>query len=166
MKQLKCTECGQIFSEKLTDCPNCGCPVNGDTERIMESTQMEDIDGQSNQNTYFQQPYQHPVDQIPSDDDFVTTDTGVENENIIKTYAKVIWIVAVVIAAIAELGIIVSAAGLMKEYPRSASFAFLSIIMGTVVVGLFLLAVYVIRAFIMVVHNISINVHEINMKVK
>ncbi len=162
MSNLKCADCGQIFNDRLSECPNCGCPVDVNTEHISDSEQVEGNSTQSQQ----RMEYQQSVNQTSYDDGFVTTDTGVENERIIKTYAKVIWIVAVVFAALAEVGIIVQAIALISQYSQATAYAIVSVIGGTIVLGLLLLAIYVLRAFIMVVHNMSINIHEINMKIK
>lgn len=32
MSELKCTECGEILTEEMTECPKCGCPVEKRTD--------------------------------------------------------------------------------------------------------------------------------------
>ena len=150
MGKLKCNDCDQVFDESMDHCPNCGCPASA-CQKLEEDSESASW-----------QPYGSSY----GDGSFVTTDTGVKYEKTIKIYAKVIWIIAIVIAALMELGIMVNAFHMMSGYYRATGYALLSLLLGTAGVGLFLLVVYVVRAFIMVVHNISINVHEINMKIK
>ena len=36
MALIKCSECGQMVSDKATKCPNCGNPINGKKQWKLE----------------------------------------------------------------------------------------------------------------------------------
>ncbi len=174
MSKLKCIDCGQEFDAKFSSCPNCGCPSSSCQIIEEETAPKEETTYQGSsaseqryagQQQQSQQPY-HQANPAYGEDVFPTTDTGVENERVIKNYANIIWMVSLALAGLAEVLSIIQVMSIISKYPRAAGMAFLSLIGVTLMLGLFLLAVYLLRAFIMVVHNISINVHEINMKVK
>lgn len=42
MGSLKCIECGQIFDDKLNDCPNCGCPKS-ECETVCDDNPKDSI---------------------------------------------------------------------------------------------------------------------------
>ncbi len=98
---------------------------------------------------------QEEINEIGAKPDFPTTDTGYNYEKTILSYANTIWIIGIILAII---GFIVSLA-LMRESIYGA----LRLIG---VIALLLSILYVIIAFIRVFVNISINLHEINMKTK
>ena len=47
MALIKCTKCGQMFSDKASACPNCGCPNQQFTES-KSSTTMENYNKPDN----------------------------------------------------------------------------------------------------------------------
>ena len=70
MAQIKCEECGQMFSENEASCPNCDCP-NG--KEIVSNVEH------------------HLANEI------ATTDTGYEYETAVKNYADITFIIAVIV---------------------------------------------------------------------
>lgn len=147
MGKLKCNDCDQVFDESMDHCPNCGCPAS-DCQHIVVDDETTD-----------QQPYARDY----VEGSFATTDTGVKYEKTIKTYANVIWVLCIVLSVIYGVGVLV----LMIQNARYiGGGVLLYLFISLIGIALFLLLVYVFRAFIMVLHNISINVHEINMKIK
>ena len=83
------------------------------------------------------------------------TDTGTADEATIRTYANVMWVVCIVLGIIG-IGVFTFFASI-GESEGASLFGILGIV-------LLLLLVYVVRAFIRVLSNISINIHEINKK--
>ena len=145
--QLKCNDCDQIFDESLGHCPNCGCPASA-CQKLEEDSESA-----------CWQPYGNSY----GDGSFVTTDTGDKYEKTIKIYAKVVWIVSIVLSVASVVGGLVL---MLNTHGVGTEEVFLYLLVSLVGIQLFLLLVYVFRAFIMVIHNISINLHEINMKIK
>lgn len=149
MRQRKCNECGQIFNDDLAWCPNCGCPANGNSQ-IIEN----EVDNSTSGN----------VRSINSDaEDYETTDTGYENENRIKSLAdtiyKIIMVSATIFSVLVFIGLIASAG---ETNGVSLLGVFLIILILLIAWG----NAIVIKAFLYVYANISINLHEINMKIK
>ena len=35
MALIKCSECGKEISDKATNCPNCGCPIEKETRKVV-----------------------------------------------------------------------------------------------------------------------------------
>ena len=44
MNQVKCPDCGEVYSENMQSCPNCGCPNDNwkpkQEEQVHETTQQ------------------------------------------------------------------------------------------------------------------------------
>ena len=87
-----------------------------------------------------------------------TSDTGYFNEDVLQKYANVILIVTIVLCVI----FVVASTAVAGKFGNAISGFALSSIISLIVV----LIAYVVRAFIMVLANISINIHELNMKVR
>lgn len=156
MALIKCTECEQMISEKASECPNCGCPVADmvfDDENNTKSEKLEDsMDGLS------EEP--HQTEDIEKTEDtenvcFPTTDTGTSDEETIMTFADLFLYISMFLGF---FGIIICLALIDITNGMSAY--------GILYIAIHVLLVYVFRAFIRVFHNISINLHEINMKLK
>lgn len=145
MEQKKCTECGQILPEGVMYCPNCGCPVEASSEYVNVEQQQ----------TVVSTPLENKS--------FPTTDTGDKYENAVKTCADVIWYLGI---AAAIIYCIVTTFMLSAGSTYTGAVALLGFFGSLIGSAIILGSAYVARAFIMVIHNISINVHEINMKTK
>ena len=98
-----------------------------------------------------------------------TTDTGYQHELTIKRYADVVLTISQVIAIMIAVGITLSSVWMMINGLRSGmiegvGFSLLIIAFGLLIAW----SVYIIglltRSFLYVYINISINIHEINMK--
>ncbi len=135
MAQFKCTECGQIFDGNLDECPNCGCPASECK----------------------------PISSLCDESDFITTDTGYQQEETIKRYADAIWAISKVFAAlISVVTIILCLRGLSDDFSIS-----LMVAVSGALTALSCLAIGIlVKAVLYIYANISINVHEINMKIK
>ncbi len=137
MTQFKCTECGQIFDGNLKECPNCGCPAS--ERKSMNNSSDEP--------------------------DFITTDTGYQHEKIIKRYADVIWIISIIFAAV--ILIVPNLICLTMLFVGEFSLTGLVIAVGGTLSALLLVIFGILaKAFLYIYANISINIHEINMKTK
>lgn len=95
--------------------------------------------------------------------DFGTTDTGYEQEKTIKTYADIIWWGAMVIAAIIELITVFIS---LREIGSVFGSPFMTAVGGTLLALCWLAIGILVKAFLYIYANISINIHEINMKTK
>ena len=95
-----------------------------------------------------------------------TIDTGLENERVIQTLADLIYDVIIytawIISIVVEFLLLVST---FKEPKNAAIFLF-----GLIGFGIYIYLSHIfariVKAFLMVYANISINLHEINMKFK
>ena len=140
MASVKCVECGQEFDYELDECPNCGCPYV-DSRRTMGANEK----GKRNK--------------VGGGYDILTTDTGSSNEKAIKTFADIVFGIAIVEGILIYLGAIG-----WVVYMDSSSTIWV-VIGGALVLTIYILYVYLITAFLRVYANISINLHEINMKI-
>ncbi len=133
MALIKCKECGQMVSDKASECPNCGCSIKVD-DTTKSSKCKFDMEGSA----------------------FSTTNTGRSNEEIIKSLGEGIWIWTLILCLFGILGF--AFWGIIETEAKA--------LLG--ILGLILLILWarIIRAFLLVLHNISINLHEINMKLK
>ena len=57
---LKCTECGQVFDDKLSECPNCACPASecekveyGDSDTHIANEDLGNIHGSFNEKPHY-----------------------------------------------------------------------------------------------------------------
>jgi len=137
MKELRCSKCGKLFDDTHMSCPNCGNPADKNI-----STEKSNVS---------------------------TTDTGYQHELTIKRYADVVLTILQVMAVMIAVGITLSSVWMMINGLRSGmiegvGFSLLIIAFGLLIAW----SVYIIglltRSFLYVYINISINIHEINMK--
>ena len=92
-----------------------------------------------------------------------TTDTGYQQEETIKRYADAIWAISKVFAAlISVVTIILCLRGLFVDFSISLMVA----VIGALIVFSLLAVGILAKAVLYIYANISINVHEINMKIK
>lgn len=144
MAQIKCTECGQLMPEGVNSCPNCGCPVeNAPAEQkatAQPAKETPEVEQQRTDTVYV----------------FPTTDTGTKYENTIKAFTDIIWWFSVV-------GTLFTLLIVLSYFDNFDSVIIFATIIGS---ALYLVILYCMLAFIRVIRNISINLHEINMKTK
>ena len=152
----KCIDCGHTFADNLEACPSCGCPADLCPVIVQPMT-----NAQHQQQNYAQQPTG------PQNCSYKTTDTGTSSERIIKKLGDVIWWILVIGAGLNAL-IKLIAMGIAIDHmsDNEVVYALTTILSVVIETVLFVMAAYVIRAFFRVIHNISINLHEINMKTK
>ena len=146
MNKMKCTDCGHVFDSGLEECPNCGCPANicdNYTENVNASNQ----------------DYGIPTS-------IKTTDTGYANEKAIKTYANYIFYITIGICMLALIITIFALFTITGDSYLDSGYKLLILLRIIIICAIFIILTYVFRAFICVIHNISINLHEINMKTK
>ena len=155
MATLKCPECGQVFNEKQDECPNCGYPAyecNADT-RFNESPKNEHTAmGSTNQRNVFSKYGRR------------TTDTGYSNETAIAGYADLVFVCATIGAVILYIAVVIICANIGGK--NSSEVAVTVGILGFIVTAIYIALIYIAKAFIKIYANISINLHEINMKLK
>ena len=88
-----------------------------------------------------------------------TTDTGYTNEKIITKYANVIFRIIVILGIIGWIIMIVT----LVNNASGAGIA-IGVLLGSGALVIYILLADVWRAFIRTFANISINLHELNMK--
>ena len=140
MVQLKCSDCGQLFSAWQPTCPNCGC--SAETCIVSEESLTDD-------------------DTLDEPQDTDTNDTGYANEKTITTYANVICALAILLGFAGWIGGFFILIDLYGGEGFAINFFF-----GGILLVIYILLAKVWRAFITVFANISINLHELNMKNK
>lgn len=122
MAQIKCEECGQMFSENEASCPNCACP---------------------------------------NDKKICTTNTGYEYETTVKDYADIGFLIANIAGILVyflTLALVVTQMhGIM---------VFLVAFIGLILLGAYIYCGYILKAYLRIYANMSINLHEINMKLR
>ena len=138
MVQLKCPDCGQVFDTGKLACPTCGCPADACTMFDPDAPDQKKTDGT-----------ERTICAIR------TTDTGYESERTLLTYSYVIAFIIVVGGVIGLLTLIDILGSMMGR----KGWAICGIVF---VVYTFLVSVWV--GFIRIFANISINLHELNMK--
>lgn len=168
MAQLKCNECGKVFDDVQTACPNCGCPAS-------ECQVMEDA-GQVNEE---QSPKSnHPTETVsqpagipytaPLKAVFPTTDTGVKHENVIRTLASFVFWFIIIVSIIGNIAGLFATTSTLKYTGGDKGgvvVAWVFIIM-PITIGLSIVMAHIIRAWMMLFVNISTNLREINLKTK
>lgn len=78
MALIKCSECGQMISDKASSCPHCGCPL--EQQVFNEINSMENHSGKYNAPTYFSN--------YPSDTVKKTSTTGTSSYSINTTQKR------------------------------------------------------------------------------
>lgn len=85
----------------------------------------------------------------------ITTDTGYHHEDVLKKYVDIVFYVGLGIIALMFI---------TQVYNARGSF---EIVLGALVINvLYGLLLYLFRSFVYVFRNISINLHEMNMKMR
>lgn len=149
MAQVKCTECGQLFNDDtLNACPNCGCPAS-ECVTIHNETNVDSSEKTSEA-------------EVTARKDLQTTDTGYEYEKVIQRYATFLFWFIIVINVLGWFVsvIIFSNSGYTRDMVSSM------FLLGLLLIPLAILVAYIVRAFLMIYANMSINLHELNMKLK
>lgn len=161
MALVKCTECGNMVSDNAKVCNNCGAPIVAAQVANEQVVTAIPVSGpQQPVQRPVQQPMQSPVQQpMPASGKRPNfTDTGYNNENAIKIYANICFWIFVVLVVLADIASLVLIGKLSDEIPTGF------IILGVILSPILILLAYVTKAFLVCYANISINLHEINMK--
>ena len=141
MAQVKCTKCGQLFNDDtLNACPKCGCPAS-ECVSIHNETNVDSSEKTSEAEATVRK-------------DLKTTDTGYEHEKVIQRYATFLFWLIIVINALGWFGMMVV---------FESRELFLAVFL---IIPLAVLVAYIVRAFFMIYANMSINLHELNMKLQ
>ena len=128
---IKCSECNQIFDEKLKECPNCGCP--SEHAQIIESIDKNDC---------------------------VTTDTCYKHERQIQYYANFMYGLSI------SIGVLILLLFIILGTMVGGGMGFIiGLILGGIVFGLMWVFALISKAYLIIYANISVNLHEINMKI-
>lgn len=172
MAQIKCIECGQIFDDKQEDCPKCGCPAS-ESEVLNETLANENEilnEIPVNENEILKPP--HMSEHITKEDaedknkqiisnGTSTTDTGYLNEKAVAGYADFIFICASIGCLLLYIVILV-VFGNTTDAKTTTTVG----IVGFIIMAVYIVLFYIAKAFVKIYANISINLHEINMKLK
>lgn len=136
MNDLKCPKCGKVFGDNLSSCPNCS----------------------------------HPASQcsiLDKSNDSITTDTGYYHEDTIRHYGDVVQSLSKVIAGIiAFITVILFLFSLFSGTGEVIGIGLLILAFGLLTAWCIFAGGVLTKAFLYVYANISINIHEINMKTK
>ena len=151
MAQIKCIDCGQVFNDTLKECPKCGCPVNECD--VLNPTILNNSDKMGDTETRNASNYSN----VSS-----TTDTGYLNEKAVAGYADFVFICASVGGVALYIAILI----IVARFAKSVDAAVGVYIFGAIVLAIYIILLYIAKAFIKIYANISINLHEINMKLK
>lgn len=150
MAQIKCIDCGQVFDNKLADCPKCGCPAS-ECEIVTETPVKENVakgDAEDkNKRTVSNETR--------------TTDTGYLNEKALARCADIIFICASVGYLLLYIVILLVCGRTIHGVPMLV----VSII-GCIITAIYIVGLLIAKAFVKIYANMSINLHEINMKLK
>ena len=149
-----------MISDKAEHCPNCGTPANGGGSA---QTAYSNV-GQSNADY--------------SNAGYVTTsDTGYKSETTLKRIGDIAFIVFWIIGAYLALMVIIAGIGMLSLLSSPSPYGFyrsgpsvgsviLVILFGLVMAVWPILCAYAARSMAYTISNMSINLHEINMKTK
>ena len=100
---------------------------------------------------------------MSDESDFITTDTGYQQEETIKRYADVIWLISKIFAALISIvAVIICITALFDDF----SIFLMVAVTGALAVFFYLTIGILVKAVLYIYANISNNVHEINMKIK
>lgn len=161
MAQIKCIECGQIFNDKLEDCPKCGCPAS-ESEVLNETLANESkILYETPINEYVAKENAEDNNNHITSNEIRTTDTGYLNEKAVAGYADIIFICASTGCLLLYIAILVVCGNTTKAETTTTVG-----IVGFIIMAVYIVLFYIAKAFIKIYANISINLHEINMKLK
>lgn len=161
MAQIKCIECGQIFDDKLEDCPKCGCPAS--EKEVLNDTPVSENEilkpSQTNEHVA-KGNTEYKSNRITSNETS-TTDTGYLNEKAVAGYADFIFICASIGCILLYIVILV-----VFGNTTNAKTTMAVGLVGFIIMAIYIVLFYIAKAFIKIYANISINLHEINMKLK
>ena len=157
MAKIKCIECGQIFNDKLEDCPKCGCPASESEVLIETPVAKSEI---LNEPHVAKGNAEDNNNHITSNE-ICTTDTGYLNEKAVAGYADIIFICASIGCLLLYIAILVVCGNTANAETTTAVG-----IVGFIIMAVYIVLFYIAKAFIKIYANISINIHEINMKLK
>jgi len=161
MAMIKCSECGQMVSDQARICGNCGAPVvvqRDADQTIMEAIPVQEPQPRPQPQAAPQQPQYRPQPQYQTqvNQGFQTTDTGYSHERAIKIYANIcFWIYTVFVVLAAIGGVVVTA---------KQDNIVIGIAGALILAPILIMLAYVFKAMLVVYSNISINLHELNMK--
>lgn len=147
MKYLKCPKCGEFYEENLENCPSCGWSESSSSPKVTMGEKMN----------------------------VATTDTGTKHESILKKVGEIFWYISITAAGTFALYAINKFIDVNKgvSFPKNSTQLFWDIdsiikllIFIFVISGGLLLVGRLIQELCSTIANISINLHEINMKIK
>ena len=156
MALIKCKECGFEVSDKSFSCPKCGSPIE---KEIVCSECGEKLGPNDKVCPQCGCPIKADDTTKSSEcnfDMYPTTDTGTSNEETLKSLGDGIYFCTLFICIVGIFFFVIW--GLADAEPKA--------LLGILGLILLILQAKIIRAFILVLHNMSINLHEINMKLK
>lgn len=153
MAQVKCTECGQLFNDDMLNaCPKCGCSAS-ECVSIHNETNVDSSEKTSEA-------------EVTVRKDVQTTDTGYRHEKVIQRYATCLFwgiIIPTVLGGI-FLMMILNRILSISEYTKDMIVPLFLLVL--VLILIVIIIACIIRAFLMIYVNMSINLHELNMKLQ
>ena len=177
MAQCKCTECGQLFDKRLAVCPKCGKPVNkcdftdiegSDKTPITEhttgeNTKKKNLKNEVNETTTTAKNKEKEIATPKHEENgIITTDTGYANEKAVAKYADFIFICT----TLACIALYIASIYIVNELGKDSSTTGKVAFWGVIITAIWIILLYIAKAFIKIYANISINLHELNMKSK
>ena len=160
MALIKCSECGQIFDGNLEDCPNCGCPASEFVSSITQELDS-DLGGSTETDNVEQKQNEDISDYDTFKKNAKTTDTGYQHEKLLQGYATFLFAILIIV------GVVLWLSAMFMASVQGSVGGYVAGYFGGPILFLSLMALaHIIRAFLMIYANISINLHEINMKLR
>ena len=149
MALIKCGECGHDVSDSAAFCPSCGCPPKlKETKVSVEEKNVNVENGTQNNCCCFR-------------DDMLTTDTEYEHEEVIQKYAAFVYWFTIVVCS---LFFVFSVFTYINSGDSVA--AVILLLVAAILTPIVIFYARVARAYAAVYANMSINLHEINMKLQ
>lgn len=150
MAQIKCFDCGQVFDDKLADCPKCGCPAS-ECEIVTETPVKENVAKGDTEDK----------NKRTVSNETRTTDTGYLNEKAVARYADIIFNCAFVGCILLYIVIL-----LVCGHTTDGVTMLVVALIVSIIMAIYIVELYIAKAFVKIYVNMSINLHEINMKLK
>jgi hypothetical protein len=132
-----CPKCGTELKDGMRFCLKCGTEIPSTQKSSTPTPQSTNIIERGS---------------------YPTTDTGTADEITILNFSELLWKVSLVLGGLSILIYLIVGLQNTNVFVMSLLYILLT--------AFALFMVYVLRAFLRVIHNISINLHEINMKLK